>query len=81
MFGASLELVNRLGEVVSYVWVLVPGGCSYGKITLLRLPVSGLQSMIISYTNTSRSIFLFMVIPICFISQDLAYRCFQLVLI
>lgn len=68
MFGASLELVSQLVEVLSYVWVFVPGGCSDGKITLLRLPVSGLQSMMIHYTNTSRSIFLFMVIPICFIS-------------
>lgn len=55
------------------VCLFLPPWSSYGKNTLRRLPVSGLQSVMITYTNTSRSIFSFMVIPMCCISQDLAH--------
>lgn len=56
--------------------MLVPGQSSYDEITSVRLSLSGLQSLI-NYSNASVSIFSFMVIPIWFVSQDLAHRCFQ----
>lgn len=65
MLGGFLEVVYQLLYLINYVCVPVPNWSPYGKIMLVKLPLSSLQSVIITFTNTPGSIFSLMSMPSC----------------